>query len=87
MDILLHILFLLHLKYDPRVSGRIREHYITDLPVAALHHSARQPISVAPLKGQTVYSSKTKPVHPSESLPLQRATVHFPSLCFKGLAP
>lgn len=42
---------------------------------------------LAPLKGQTVYSSKTKPVHPSESLPLQRATVHFPSLCFKGLAP
>lgn len=75
------------LKYDPRVNLRIREYYITDLPVAALYHSGRQPISVAPLKGQTVYSSKTKPVHPSESLPLQRATVHFQFLCFKGLAP
>lgn len=55
--------------------------------IAALHHSSLQPIYVPPPKGQTVYSSKTKSVHPFESLPLQQATFHFLSLCFKGLAP
>lgn len=58
-----------------------------DLPIAFLHHPSLLPIYVPPPMGQTVYSSKTKTVHPFESLLLQQATVHFLSLCFKGLAP
>lgn len=68
-------------------STGIREHCIMDLPIAVLHHSILLMIYVPPPKGQTVYSSKAKSVHPFESLPLQQATVHFLSLCFKGLAP
>lgn len=62
-------------------------HCIIDLPIAIVHHSSLLPICVPPPKGQTVYSSKTKSVHPFESLPLQQVTIHFLSLCFKGLAP